>query len=219
VSETSDPQGVVSAAAIAADGTLSYTLSGTPGIADFVAVLTDDGGTADGGVAQSAAVPFRIVVPQSADLELWLGNGLAHVLPGDVVAWELRIANAGPSAATGTRLQFAVPAGVSGAAWSCGPVALAACPAAGGGGGIDQSIDLPVGGVLRFVLAGTVQAAVGATLNATATATLRTGLVDPEPSNNTAIDNDPVVPELILSDDFEGAAKSSVAGGEGLPRD
>jgi uncharacterized repeat protein (TIGR01451 family) len=165
------------------------------------------------------AVPFRIVVPQSADLELSLGNGLAHVLPGDVVAWELRVANAGPSAATGTRLQFAVPTGVSGAAWSCTPIALASCPAAGAGGGIDLSIDLPVGGVLRFVLAGTVQAPVGAMLNATATASLRTGLVDPHGGANTGVDNDPVVPEVVLSDDFEGEAKSSVPGGEGLLRD
>ena len=219
VSESSDPAGVVSAAALAADGTLSFTLSGTPGVADLLAVLTDNGGTADGGVAQSAPVPFRIVVPLAADVEVSLGNARPHVLPGDVVTWELRVANAGPSPANGARVVFAVPAGVAGASWQCASVVGAACTAASAAGGIDQTVDLPVGGVLRYVLTGTVQAAVGAVLNATASASLPLGLVDPDTGDNAAVDNDPVVPEVILGDDFEGAGGSSVAGGDAAPRD
>jgi len=219
VSETSDPQGVVSAAALAPDGTLSLTLSGTPGIADFSAVLTDSGGTADGGVAQSAAVSFRVVVPQSADLEVSLGNALPRALPGDIVAWEMRVANAGPSTAAGSRVTFAVPAGVAGAQWTCSPIAIAACPATGASGGIDVAVDLPFGGVLRFVLAGTVQAAAGAWLNATATVATGLGLADPDMSDNVAVDNDPVVSDLIASADFEPAFQTSVPGADALPQD
>jgi len=170
-------------------------------------------------VAQSAPVPFRVVVPLASDVEVSLGNARPHVLPGDVVTWELRVANAGPSPANGARVVFAVPAGVAGASWQCASVVGAACTAASAAGGIDQTVDLPVGGVLRYVLTGTVQAAVGAVLNATASASLPLGLVDPDTGDNAAVDNDPVMPEVILGDDFEGAGGSSVAGGDAAPRD
>ena len=41
--ETSDPAGVVQSIAVANDGTLSYMLSGSSGIASFSATLTDNG--------------------------------------------------------------------------------------------------------------------------------------------------------------------------------
>ncbi len=62
VAETSDPSNVVSGAAIATNGTLTYTLSGAPGTAQLSARVRDDGGTANGGVDLSGAVTFTVIV-------------------------------------------------------------------------------------------------------------------------------------------------------------
>ena len=62
VIEVSDPNGVVSAGAIANNGTLTYTLSGVSGVATLRATMQDSGGTANGGVDTSAPVDFTITV-------------------------------------------------------------------------------------------------------------------------------------------------------------
>lgn len=62
VQESSDVSNIVSGAGIAANGTLTYTLSGAVGSATISAVLQDSGGTASGGVDSSTPVQFNIVV-------------------------------------------------------------------------------------------------------------------------------------------------------------
>lgn len=210
VSEVADPDGVVQSAQLAADGTLSLVVSGTPGIARLRARLTDSGGTANGGVASSTPRDFDVVVPLATDLALSLDDGRPHVLPGATLRYVLTLGNAGPSAADGARLQFAVPAGLGDAVWSCEAVAPASCPAPFGTGGIDLTFAFPVGGTLRFELLGVVQAPVGAVLNATAVLGVPVGLVDLQPNDNTAVDNTPVVPEVILGTGFEGAGSAAV---------
>jgi hypothetical protein len=219
VTQVSDPADVVGAIALANNGTLTFTLSGTPGVADFSAVLTDNGGTANGGIAASAPQAIRIVVPLSGDLAVTLGNGEPVVPTGSQPTWELVVSNAGPSTASGARVQFALPAGLTGATWTCAPVALATCPAAAGTGGIDQLVDLPSGGALRWRLTATVSAAIGATIAATASVAAPTGVVDPDPQDNTASDSDPVVPEQVFADDFESAAAPKVAVPDAVSRD
>ena len=219
VTQVSDPDNVVGAISLATNGTLSYTLSGTPGVADFSAVLTDTGGTANGGIAASAPVPFRIVVPLSGDLAITLGNGQGIVPAGSTATWEAVVANGGPSTASGARVQFAVPTGLSNATWTCTPVALATCPAASGSGGIDQLVTLPNGGGLRYRLTATVSAAIGATIAASASITAPATVVDPDPQDNTATDSDPVVGEDVFGDDFESPATLPLVVPDAVSRD
>ena len=219
VTQVADPDDVVGAIALATNGTLTFTLSGTPGVADFSAVLTDNGGTANGGIATSAPQAIRIVVPLSGDLAVTLGNGVPVVPTGSRPTWELVVSNAGPSTAAGARVQFALPQGLGDATWTCAPVALAACAAPAGSGGIDQLVDLPAGGALRYRLAATVNAALGATIAATASVGAPADVVDPDPQDNTASDSDPVVPEQVFADDFESAAAAKVVVPDAIPRD
>jgi hypothetical protein len=210
VSETSDPAGVVQSIAVANDGTLSYMLSGSSGIASFSATLTDNGGTANGGVASSTAQLFTITVPLATDLELSLDNGVAHFLAGASASYILIVANAGPTAVAGAQLHYMPPAGLANASWTCTPIAFASCPTASANGAIQQLLDLAPGGALRFVLTATVAAPTGSMINNTASISVPAGFIDLDTLDNTAVDNDPVVPELILSDDFEGGSQISV---------
>lgn len=67
VSEFSDPGNIVSAVSIAANGTLSYTLSGAAtGVATLRTVLQDSGGTANGGADTSAPVDFSLTIVADA---------------------------------------------------------------------------------------------------------------------------------------------------------
>ena len=67
VTETADPNGIVSGTAIAADGTLTYTLSGLSGTANLNATLQDSGGTANGGIDTSDPMSFTITVGPLTD--------------------------------------------------------------------------------------------------------------------------------------------------------
>ncbi len=210
VTEVSDPANIVSAAVLATNGTLSFTLSGTPGTAQLSAVLTDNGGTANSGIASSAPQAFTITVPQAADLEISLSNGVPQVLPGASVVYQLIVANAGPAAVSGARVQFQLPTGLSSATWTCTALSLASCPAASGSGAIDQLVNLPNTGAVRYTFSATVSAAVGATITSTASIAAPVGIVELDTSDNVATDNDPVVGDLIISDGFEGGSKISV---------
>ncbi len=75
------------------------------------------------------------------------------------------------------------------------------CPNACGSGNINETIDLPVGGMLSYVLTATVLAAEGITVTNTASVTLPTGLTDINPADNSARDSDPV---SLFADGFLG---------------
>lgn len=216
LSSTNDPSIALGAGSI----TITYTASGTPGPVSIALLRTEfidqqsmpEPGTASGGTLQlySGAV---------ADIAVSLGNGASVVVGGEVAAWELRVSNAGPSPAEGVRLTLGVPSGLAGTTWSCSSVELAACPGESGGGNADVLVDLPAGGVLRFVLAGMVSASPGTTVNAMADATVADGTTDPNASNNAAADGDPVVQDLVMGDDFEGLPAAQSANADALPAD
>jgi hypothetical protein len=103
--------------------------------------------------------------------------------------------------------------------WVCNPVALASCPQSAGTGGIDQLVDLAVGGALHYTMNATVTAAAGATVLNTASISVPAGFLDIETIDNTVSDNDPVVPDVILDDDFEGGSRVSVMLPAGATRD
>jgi uncharacterized repeat protein (TIGR01451 family) len=117
-------------------------------------------------------------------------DGLTFVMPGQPVTYTIVASNAGPSVANGARVVDTVPASLTGASWTCAGVGGASC-APGGSGHIDDFAHLPVGATATYTLSGTV-AAVPTSLRNTATVTLSQGR-DPDPSNNTATDDDAIL--------------------------
>ena len=181
------------------------------GIAQFAGCRIDAAGKATlnastTGIAASETQPQIVVSPPSTDLEVSMDDGIQYVLPNGTVVYEILVANAGPMAVQGARLRDALPAGLTDALWSCTPLQLAICPLAAGTGGIDQVLDLPVNGVLRYLFSARVTAGVGSTVTNSASIEVPMGFVELQPSDNTASDGNLVVPEVVFGDGFEAGA-------------
>jgi hypothetical protein len=84
----------------------------------------------------------------------------------------------------------------------------ATCPAPSGTGGIDQLVDLPVGGVLRYAFTARVTAALGATVTNTVTISPPAGVLETDGADNTASDMNMVVPDGLFSNGFETPSRS-----------
>ncbi|MEM7708553.1 MAG: Ig-like domain-containing protein [Pseudomonadota bacterium] len=68
VATVSDPDGVVDLITVDDNGRLSLVLSGSNGSATFAVTVTDNGGTANGGVDTAASQTFRVNVGQDPDV-------------------------------------------------------------------------------------------------------------------------------------------------------
>ncbi|WP_176763939.1 Ig-like domain-containing protein [Aquimonas voraii] len=152
-----------------------------------------------------ATAQATVVVQAATDLEVSKDDGTQYALPEGTVLYEILVANAGPLDVEGARLRDLLPAGLADALWTCTPLQLATCPQAAGEGGIDQTLTLPVNGVLRYRLSARVTAPLGSTLTNTATIDAPTGVIELQPSDNSASDSNLVVPEGLFGNGFEAA--------------
>jgi hypothetical protein len=85
-----------------------------------------------------------------------------------------------------------VPASLTGAAWTCVPAGGASCTLGPVSGNISDTVNLPVGSSVTYTLSGTV-VAIPSNLRNTATVAVPPTMNDPNPANNTAIDDDPLI--------------------------
>jgi len=196
VSELEDAGNVVSDAALAPNGSLTYTLSGASGTARLQVTAQDNGGTTHGGVDR-AQREFRIVVGNGADLQV----GLARVLPDPGPgrrAYRITARNNGPADLASVTVRTLVAAGLSDLAWSC----TGACAAASGTGTPTLVSDLAAGAVATLVLQGTVDAAAPfVSLEATIAPPAGVSVLNPADDRATLVEASGV--EGLLRDGFE----------------
>jgi uncharacterized repeat protein (TIGR01451 family) len=74
---------------------------------------------------------------------------------GATMHYTLAVGNAGPSNANGARVTDEVPEEINSPVWACAAAGGAACGALSGSGDIDQTVDLPAGGIITYTLNGT----------------------------------------------------------------
>ena len=140
---------------------------------------------------QAVTAQFDDVV--HTDLALSLTDGQASVLAGQVVTYALRASNAGPNAASGAIVSQTLPPNVRGVRWQCIATGGALC-APSGTGPVREAIDLPAGGSVVFTTTGLVRAGASGSLVVTASVAAPNPLIDTDPSNDAAVDEDTVVP-------------------------
>ena len=111
---------------------------------------------------------------------------------GATMTYTIVVTNSGPDAATGARVQDALPAELAGFSWTCGAAgAGASCGSPSGTGDIDALVTLPVGTQTTFTVTGTVPPGTTGALINTATVAPRVEVTDPVPGNNRATDFNP----------------------------
>lgn len=196
VSELEDSAGIVSDAALAPDGRLSYTLSSNAGVARLQVVAADDGGTANGG-RDRAQREFRIVVGSGADLQIRLSRALPDPAPGQR-AYRILANNNGPLDLAAVSVRGLAAAGLNNLTWTCSGV----CGAASGSGNPSLVVDLAAGAQTEVVLQGSVDTALPfLSLEATISAAAGAPVLNPGDDRTTLIEA--AGSEGLLRDGFE----------------
>ena len=144
----------------------------------------------------------------AADVQVSKTNFEDGVYPGRDTIYTIQVLNAGPVAVSGVHVVDDVAdAAFADVEWSCTSAPVGLCPNASGTSDIDETTGaLPNGALLEYTLAVTPIATSGSVSN-TAIATSLDG-DDPTPANNTATDEDSVLPDTIFGDGFEDAGSS-----------
>jgi len=210
IDSVTDPDGVLAGGAvdIANTGTLNYTLSGIGGSATITVRVRDNGGTTNGGVDTSSAQQFTITVTPGADLQVAKDNHRVGLLDGETVVYAIVVANAGPNAVAGATLTDTLPIALINGAWQCVPASsTATCPVpASGVGNLSTPINLGAGQYLRFDVTAEVDGGIGAFVINSASVSLPSGITTLDTANDTATDQDPIVPIGLFLDGFETSA-------------
>ncbi len=144
-----------------------------------------------------------------ADLQIDKSNGMSGLLNGQSTVYAIVVANAGPIAANGASLTDTLPATLINGSWACVQAqSTATCPIPDAGvGNLASNVTLNPGQYLRFDVMGTVNGSAGAFVTNTASAAVANGQNDPNPANNSAIDEDPIVTIGIFADGFENSTR------------
>lgn len=144
---------------------------------------------------------------RGADLGIAKDNNRSGLLVGDTPTYAIVVENNGPDPVRGALLADTLPASLVNGAWTCRQDAsTATCPMPDSGtGNVSMLVDLGVGEHLRVDVSAEVDGVVGAFVANTATIAAPEGAPDLGTANNSATDQDPIVPIGIFSDGFESA--------------
>jgi uncharacterized repeat protein (TIGR01451 family) len=187
--------------AIDASGVLTFTPApDTTGTATATVVLSDDGGTANGGSDEAAPVTFEIAVDAGADIQVAKTVEVTTLQTGALLTYTVIVSNAGPSDITGIMVEDTPPAVLDDVGWSCTPAGSASCSDAGGSGAVNLTADIPEGDSVTIELTGTIPEITSDEISNTATATMPAGFVEVDSANNS---DTAAIAIRIFSDRFE----------------
>ena len=124
-------------------------------------------------------------------------DGVANTYQGASLTYTVVVTNSGTYTVTAT-VADTIPAGLTGATWTCAASAGSSCAAASGSGNIATSATLLASGTATYTINATVTASSGTIAN-TVTANPPAWITDASPANNTATDTDNVIAAADLS--------------------
>jgi uncharacterized protein (TIGR03437 family) len=130
----------------------------------------------------------------TTDLSITKTNNTDVVIPGTDVTYTIVVTNNGPDAVTGAKVMDQQSSELTNFSWTCVATSGSACGAASGAGNIDTTVNLLNGGRATFTLKARVSPAVYSNLINAAFVTEPSGIIDPDPLNNSALDTDRVNP-------------------------
>lgn len=162
-----------------------------------------------------AAVHWHITSWQvsSADLSITKTDGVGSAFLGGTTSYTIVATNAGPSAVTGATVADTFPA-------ACASVSYTSVAAGGATGNTtgpasgninDTALNLPVGASVTYTATCTI--ALTATGTLVNTATIASGVSDPNPDNNSATDTDTLIPLATLTIQLDAPGSAPTAFG------
>jgi uncharacterized repeat protein (TIGR01451 family) len=176
--------------------------------------VSPDGGQLYGVAAGDGALTVFARTPgeDALDFRAVLFDGLGGVAPGEQVTYSIVARNLGPSNVPNAVVTDTFPDAFSSVSWTCTASGGAQCLFSGNGN-IATPVNLPVGGQVVILATGVVGESASGRLSNTATISA-VGSIDPDPSNNSATDNDTVLtPAMDLVVEVDDGDTVSVPGG------
>lgn len=177
-------------------GALTYSIyafvdASATGTLSNTATVVAPGGVTDPGPSPNSATDVDILVPE-ADLVVSKTDGTTTVTAGLTTTYQIVVVNLGPSDAPNTEVSDILPPEVASANWTCAPSGGASCAPAGSGD-VAEFVDLPAGSTVVFTLSALVDPCASGTLDNGVNVVPDAGVVDPDLSNNSAVDSDAIV--------------------------
>jgi uncharacterized repeat protein (TIGR01451 family) len=146
--------------------------------------------------------------PLSANLSITKTDGVTDATPGGQVTYTITASNAGTDAANPATVSDTFPAALS-CTWNCVGGGGGTCTAAGVGDINDSAVNLPSGGSVTYTAVCDVSAsATGSLVN---TATVASGVNDPDTNDNSATDTDTLTPSSDASATIADAGADPVS--------
>ncbi len=185
--------GVGGSVRFTATGTISAAATGTLSNTATVSSAVIDPNPANNSATDTSTLT------QQADLAITKTDGQTTDIPGTSITYTIVASNAGPFSVANATVVDTFPANITGVTWTCVGAGGGICPASGSGN-INTIVGLPAGGSVTFTASGTISAAASGTLSNTATVV--SGVTDPNTANNSATDTTALtaLPQLSISD-------------------
>lgn len=171
-------------------------------VSPAVGSFTVTSGTLSSSLGSSGAASDTLQVVDGADLSISITNGADEVGEGVLVDYLVTVSN--PSAVDIELASVMVPApvGLLNVTWECEPDGVGADCGHSGDDSIVDLVDLPAGTSVSYLLTGTVDLSLGATLDVTGDVQMPAGITDVQPGNNSVTDSDPVT-DIVYGSGFE----------------
>jgi len=118
----------------------------------------------------------------SADLRVVLNPERTDYLPGSSITYTLTVTNQGPDAVSGARVVTSLPSALRNISWTV--QYIKAGGARSGSGSVDQRVDISPGGSVTYKIVAQVSASASGDLPSSASATVPSGVTDPDTTNN-----------------------------------
>src|SRR5206468_629535 len=117
-------------------------------------------------------------------------DNLTTVAPGDQITYAILVSNAGPHAVTGATVTDTLSNDLTNTTFTASGTGNASGFTSSGSGSINDTVNLPVGSTITYVVHGTVSASASGTISNTANVAAPAGVTDTNPGNNAATDTD-----------------------------
>ena len=138
-------------------------------------------------------------ITRRADLGVTKTDNVTTAGPGDVLSYQIVVSNIGPSDVTGAQVTDNFPAQLGSVTFTSTAAGGATGNTASGSVNISQTLNLPVGGSVTYLVSATVSDSATSNILNKVTVTAPTGTTEINTANNTATDEDTLLPGVDLS--------------------
>ncbi len=205
--------GTGASCASAGAGNINQSVNLQPGANLTFTAICDVDDSASGSLVNTATISSAVSDPvpannssthtdtlsHMADLAISL-DGVTSTKPGSPVSYTIVASNAGASAVNQVTVKNTLPAALNSCTWTCQGSAGGSCPASGSGH-IDHVVTLPRGSHVSY--SATCQVSSQATGSIVNVAEVTSGVHDPDPQNNHAMDVISLQDEVIFKSGFD----------------